>query len=52
MRALISLLEEDGLVHSERLEKMWSERCERDAVEQRVSRDVRPELVCDYDCHA
>ena len=34
MRALISLLEEDGLVQSERLEKMWSERCERDAVDQ------------------
>lgn len=34
MRALISLLEEDGMVQSERLEKMWSERCERDAVEQ------------------
>lgn len=34
MRALISLLEEDGVVQSERLEKMWSERCERDAVEQ------------------
>jgi hypothetical protein len=24
---------------------------ERDAVEQRVSRDVLAELVCDYDCH-
>ncbi len=34
MRALISLLEDDGVVQSERLEKMWSERCERDAVEQ------------------
>ena len=34
MRALISLLEEDGVVHSDRLEKLWSERCERDAVEQ------------------
>ena len=34
MRALISLLEEDGVVQSERLEKLWSERCERDAVEQ------------------
>ena len=33
-RALISLLEEDGVVQSERLEKLWSERCERDALEQ------------------
>ena len=34
MRALISLLEEDGVVQSDRLEKLWSERCERDAVDQ------------------
>jgi len=33
-RALISLLEEDGIVQSSRLEKLWSERCQKDAVEQ------------------
>src|SRR2546423_12595929 len=33
-RALISLLEEDGVVQSDRLEKLWSERCQRDALEQ------------------
>jgi tetratricopeptide (TPR) repeat protein len=33
-RALISLLEEDGIVQSGRLEKLWSERCQKDAVEQ------------------
>ena len=33
-RALISLLEEDGVVQSERLERLWSQRCERDALEQ------------------
>ena len=34
MRALVSLLTEDGIVESERLERMWSERCQRDTVEQ------------------
>ena len=33
-RALISLLEEDGVVQSDRLEQLWSERCQRDALEQ------------------
>jgi tetratricopeptide (TPR) repeat protein len=34
MRALVALLTEDGIVHTERLERMWSERCQRDSVEQ------------------
>src|SRR5688572_5275685 len=34
MRALVGLLTEDGVVETERLERMWSERCERDTVEQ------------------
>ncbi len=34
MRALVSLLTEDGVVETERLERMWSERCQRDTVEQ------------------
>jgi tetratricopeptide (TPR) repeat protein len=34
MRALVSLLTEDGVVDTERLEKMWSERCQKDTVEQ------------------
>lgn len=34
MRALVGLLTEDGVVDTERLERMWSERCERDTVEQ------------------
>ncbi len=34
MRALVSLLTEDGIVETERLERMWSERCQRDTVEQ------------------
>lgn len=34
MRALVALLTEDGVVNTERLERMWSERCQRDSVEQ------------------
>jgi tetratricopeptide (TPR) repeat protein len=34
MRALVSLLTEDGVVETERLEKMWSDRCQKDTVEQ------------------
>ena len=34
MRALVNLLTEDGVVQTERLERMWSERCQRDTVEQ------------------
>jgi len=41
IRALVSLLTEDGVVDTERLEHMWSERCQRDTVEQEenVQRD-------------
>ena len=34
MRALVSLLTEDGVIQTERLERMWSERCNKDTVEQ------------------
>jgi tetratricopeptide (TPR) repeat protein len=37
MRALVGLLTEDGVVETERLERMWSERCQRDTVEQEES---------------
>src|SRR6476469_9810367 len=42
MRALVGLLTEDGVVDNERLERMWSERCQRDTVEQEenVHRDA------------
>src|SRR5262245_29185832 len=41
MRALVNLLTEDGVVQTERLERMWNERCQRDTVEQEenVQRD-------------
>ena len=34
MRALVNLLTEDGVIETERLERLWSERCQRDTVEQ------------------
>jgi tetratricopeptide (TPR) repeat protein len=42
MRALVGLLTEDGVVDNERLERMWSERCQRDTLEQEenVHRDA------------
>ncbi|HET7114650.1 MAG TPA: zinc ribbon domain-containing protein, partial [Pyrinomonadaceae bacterium] len=42
MRALVGLLTEDGVVDTERLERMWSERCQRDTLEQEenVHRDA------------
>jgi tetratricopeptide (TPR) repeat protein len=43
MRALVSLLTEDGVIESDRLERMWSERCQRDTVEQEEN-VVRDEL--------
>jgi tetratricopeptide (TPR) repeat protein len=33
-RALVGLLTEDGVVDTDRLERMWSERCQRDTIEQ------------------
>jgi tetratricopeptide (TPR) repeat protein len=37
VKALISLLTDDGVVKTERLEKLWNERCTQDAVEQEES---------------
>jgi hypothetical protein len=34
VRSLVNLLAEDGVVQTERLEKLWSERCQRDASEK------------------
>ena len=50
MRALVGLLTEDGVVETERLERMWSERCQRDTVEQEenVHRDeLRLRILAD-----
>jgi tetratricopeptide (TPR) repeat protein len=48
VRTLVNLLAEDGVIQTERLEKLWSERCQRDAVEQEenVHRDeLRLEIL-------
>jgi len=37
VKALIELLTNDDLVQSDRLERLWSERCQQDAVEQEES---------------
>lgn len=37
MRALVSLLTEDGVIETERLERMWSERCQKDTVEHEAN---------------
>jgi len=34
VRALVNLLSEDGVIQTERLERLWTERCQKDAVEQ------------------
>jgi len=50
IRALVSLLTEDGVVETERLERMWSERCQRDTLEQEenVHRDeLRLRILAD-----
>src|SRR5688572_13324749 len=43
IRALVNLLTEDGVVETERLEKMWSERCQRDTLERSEERRVGKE---------
>jgi Tfp pilus assembly protein PilF len=37
IRALVGLLTEDGVVDTDRLERLWSERCQRDTVEQEAN---------------
>src|SRR5258705_8296805 len=37
VKALIGLLTDDGIVQSDRLERLWGERCQQDAVEQEES---------------
>lgn len=41
VKTLIGLLTEDGLIETARLERLWSDRCEKDAVEQQenIKRD-------------
>ncbi|MFN2530982.1 MAG: tetratricopeptide repeat protein [Pyrinomonadaceae bacterium] len=51
VKALIALLTEDGVVEHQRLEKLWSERCEKDAAEQQESvrrDDIRLRILSGY----
>ena len=55
VRSLVNLLAEDGVVQTERLEKLWSERCQRDASEQEenVHRDeLRLQILARADTFA
>lgn len=51
VKALIALLTEDGVVQSERLEKLWNDRCQRDAEDQEASsrrEELRLKVVANY----
>ena len=51
VKALVSLLTEDGLVQGERLERLWLDRCERDAEEQLESErreELRLKILSNY----
>ena len=37
IKALIAILTEDGFVETDRLERLWNDRCEKDAIEQKES---------------
>ena len=50
IKALIGILTEDGFVETERLERLWNERCENDALEQKESSqraDLRVKILSD-----
>lgn len=51
VKSLVTLLTEDGLVQSERLERLWLDRCERDAEEQLESErreELRLKILASY----
>ena len=51
VKALISLLTEDGLVESVRLERLWNDRCQKEAEEQEESarrEEMRLKILSDY----
>jgi tetratricopeptide (TPR) repeat protein len=51
VKALIGLLTEDGTIESERLEKLWIDRCQKDAEEQLESErreDLRLKILANY----
>ena len=51
VKALISLLTEDGLVETDRLERRWNDRCQKDAAEQEESarrEAIRLQILASY----
>jgi tetratricopeptide (TPR) repeat protein len=51
VKALIGLLTEDGLVQSERLERLWNDRCQKDVAEQEESarrEELRLRILASY----
>ncbi|HUE81940.1 MAG TPA: tetratricopeptide repeat protein [Pyrinomonadaceae bacterium] len=51
VKALIALLSEDGLVESDRLERLWNDRCQKDAEEQEEStrrEELRMKVLSGY----
>src|SRR6266540_1941909 len=51
VKALISLLTEDGVVESGRLERVWNDRCQKDAEEQEESarrEETRLKILAEY----
>jgi tetratricopeptide (TPR) repeat protein len=51
VKALVGLLTEDGMVESEKLEKLWLDRCQKDAEEQLESErrdELRLQILASY----
>ncbi len=51
VKALIALLGEDGIVQSDRLERLWNDRCQKDAEEQEEStrrEELRSKVLSGY----
>ena len=51
VKSLVSLLTDDGVVQGEKLERLWLDRCERDAEEQLESErreDLRLKILANY----
>lgn len=51
IKALVALLSEDGIVEGARLERLWNDRCQKDAEEQEESarrEEVRTRILANY----
>jgi tetratricopeptide (TPR) repeat protein len=51
VKALVALLTEDGIVQGERLERLWNDRCQKDAEEQEESarrEGLRVKILANY----